>query len=114
MSAWLAAASSPKCGERCAERGALIEPRSIAVSPVRPSGQRSSSTAPWIAPAMSSGSGAAATGASAGAASGEQTSHMPQSSASVSPKCSATCRCRQVRDSAKRTSRSARASASCS
>ena len=31
-----------------------------------------------------------------GRASGEQTSHMPQSSASVSPKCSATCRCRQA------------------
>ena len=58
MSAWLAAASTPKCGERCAERGALIEPRSIAASPVRPSGQRRSSAARWMAPATSSGSGA--------------------------------------------------------
>ena len=44
MSAWLAAASAPKAGERCAERGAVGEPRSSAVSPVRPSGQRSAST----------------------------------------------------------------------
>ena len=44
-SACVAAASTPKCADARAERGALIEPWSIAARPVRPSGQRRSSTA---------------------------------------------------------------------
>ncbi len=42
---------------------------------------------------------------------GAQTSQVPQGAENTSPKCSATCACRQTRDSAKATMRSARDSA---
>ncbi len=109
----LAAASTPKASARWAERGAATEPFSISTKPFSPRGQENPSTASTTTRAMSVGRGrASAVGLAVPAwASGAHTSHMPHGTATLSPKCCATCRCRHARASANCIIRSARARA---